>query len=400
MKLARVRLRLALVYGLVSALAVGSLAWIAIRSGTARIDDQAQRDVEQQVGYVLGGLDIHNPRDDQYNMWLVDTDPEGPLGTVQALGAVDVEPPLQAVASDAVNYGPSTRHFSQDGADYVLFAQQFPSSTVAVVAAYWLGETQSAASELRRNIALAAVGIVVATSLVGFWLAGRSLRPARRALEQQRDFLANAAHELRTPIAVIQASAGQALAHPRRSEEYVRTLAEIRSAADRAGSGVAEMLDLARLEAGQAVPRKAPLRLDLLVEEVAAGVRVDRTTVEVQPSDAVVVDADYALLRQAVDNVAQNAARRAPTVRLVVRTEGRDAVVEVSDDGPGFAPDLLPHVFQRFHRGDSAADGNGSGIGLAIVRSVLEAHGGKAEACNRPEGGAVIRLRLPTARSA
>jgi len=270
---------------------------------------------------------------------------------------------------------------------------------MAVVSAYWLGDIQGSVRSLRLRIVLAATGLVLATSLAGFFLAGRSLRPARRALEQQREFLANAAHELRTPIAVIQASASQALARPHRSEDYVRALAEIRAAAERAGTGVAEMLDLARLEAGQSIPRRAPLRLDLLVEEVAAGARTDAGTVEVQPSDAVVVDADYALLRQAVDNVAQNAARRAPTVWMGVSVDGRDAVIEVADNGPGFAPDLLPRVFERFRTGDGDRR-NGSGLGLAIVRSIVEAHGGKTEAVNRSEGGAVIRLRLPRSKPA
>jgi signal transduction histidine kinase len=158
------------------------------------------------------------------------------------------------------------------------------------------------------------------------------------------------------------------------------------------------MLDLARLEAGQAVPRLAPLRLDLLLEEVAASTRVDSSTVTVHPSDAIVVEADYSLLRQAIENVTQNAARRARMVTVSARTEGREAVVEVVDDGPGFASDLLPDVFHRFRRGDTS-DGSGSGLGLAIVRSIVEVHGGRAEARNRPEGGAELVLRLPCPKS-
>jgi signal transduction histidine kinase len=175
-------------------------------------------------------------------------------------------------------------------------------------------------------------------------------------------------------------------------------LAEIRSAAERAGTGVGEMLDLARLDAGQAVPRRAPLRIDLLLEEVAAGVHTP-SAVTVSPSEALVVDADYSLLRQAIDNVVQNAARRAPHVELSVSAVGKDAVVEISDDGPGFAPDLLPRVFDRYVRGDNRADRAGTGLGLAIVRSIVEAHGGRAEATNRPDTGALIRITLPRSRT-
>ena len=77
-----------------------------------------------------------------------------------------------------------------------------------------------------------------------------------------------------------------------------------------------------------------------------------------------------------------------------MKTVGRVAVIEVGDDGPGFAPDLLPHVFERFH-GDRGHGSAGAGLGLAIVRHIVEAHGGSAEAANRPGGGAVVRLRLP-----
>src|SRR5262249_48104986 len=254
---------------------------------------------------------------------------------------------------------------------------------------------QASANSLRLRITLAAAGIVAFSALVGYWLAGRSLRPARRAVEQQRDFLADAAHELRTPIAVIQASASQALARPRDSEDYVRSLSETRAAAGRAGTGVSELLELARLESGQAVPRRAPLRLDLLLEEVAAGVPGDSASVELEAGEPIVVEADYALLRQAIVNLVTNAARRAHTVTMSAHIAGRDAVVEGADDGPGFAPELLPYVFERFRRGEAGADTDGSGLGLAIVRSIIEAHDGRAEALNLPSGGAAIRLHLP-----
>jgi len=381
------------VFGLVSALAVGILATLTLRSATARIEDEAERELEQNVAYVLGYIDLDDLPTDEYDMWLVETDPNDEH--VEPLGDIGVEPPLYSVASDAVEYGPTTEPFSQDGEDYLVHAQQYPDSTMAVAGAYWLGDTRASISSLRLRIGLTALVIVAGTSLVGYWFAGRALRPARRALDQQRDFLANAAHELRAPIAVIQASASQTLARPHEPDDYVQTLTEIQAAAERAGSDVVDMLDLARLDAGHTVPRRTPLRLDLLVEEVAAAVDTAGTTVEVRPSDATVIDADYTLLRRAVANVAQNAARRAATVHLSVRTEGGDAVVEVADDGPGFAPDLLPRVFDRFSRGDRASDREGSGIGLAIVRSVVEAHSGRAEAANRPEGGAVLRLHLP-----
>jgi signal transduction histidine kinase len=314
---------------------------------------------------------------------------------VQPTGPSQLEPPLKELADTALSAGTSQiRRFHQGSSDHLLYARAIPDTNRVVIVAASLDEARQGAFALRRNIALTALGVVVAASAAGFWLAGRSLRPARQLLIQQRNFIADAAHEMRTPLAVIQASASGALARPRASEEYVRSLAEIRAAAERASTGVGELLDLARLEAGQAVPRRGPLRLDLLVEEIAASVSVESCEVEARPADPVIVDADLALLRQAVDNVVRNAAHRADHVTLATMVDGSHAVVEVADDGPGLPESLIDHAFDRF-RSDTAG---GVGLGLAIVRRILELHGGSAEIVNRPEGGAAVRLRLPLSR--
>jgi signal transduction histidine kinase len=145
------------------------------------------------------------------------------------------------------------------------------------------------------------------------------------------------------------------------------------------------------------MPRLAPLRLDLLAEEVAASVRTEDCTLEASPADAaVVVDADMALLRQAIDNVVRNATRRAGNVRLVTTIDGRDGVLAVEDDGPGFDAAVLPHVFDRYRRGDGKGE---VGIGLSLVKAILAAHGGAVGAANRPEGGASVTLRVPLTRA-
>lgn len=392
MSLSRTRVLLALSVGLVAALATGWFVHRASDEGTKRIIERARADLHTQVASQAATITVDHPPNDQGDTWLVNTE----TSEVKVLGPSQLEPPLTTVAKQAAGDGGGTASadFSQDGEDYVLYGQALTGTKQVVLATAALGGAHGKADSLQLKLWLEAAGAAVAAALLTWLIAGRAIRPMRRMLEQQREFLANAAHELRTPIAVIQASASQALARPRTPEAYVQALAEIRSAAERAGTGVGEMLDLARLDAGQAVPRRAPLRVDLLLEEIAAGVGSD-STVSVLPSDALVVDADYSLLRQAIDNVVQNAARRAPNVKLVAKAVGNEAVVEITDDGSGFAPDLLPHVFDRYVRGANRADRAGTGLGLAIVRSVVEAHGGRAEAANRPAGGAVIRITLP-----
>jgi signal transduction histidine kinase len=101
-----------------------------------------------------------------------------------------------------------------------------------------------------------------------------------------------------------------------------------------------------------------------------------------------------------VRNLVANAVRHSPAHAAVtarVRTDDGAAVIEVQDEGAGFPPDFLPHAFERFRRADEArgAATGGTGLGLAIVLAVARAHGGTAEARNRPEGGAAVGLRLP-----
>ena len=163
------------------------------------------------------------------------------------------------------------------------------------------------ASSLRLRLTLAALGTVLGIAIVGWFVSGRALRPIRAANARQRDFIADAAHEMRTPLAVIRASASQALSKPRQADEYVGALHEIESASESAGAAVNELLELARIDSGQFAPRVAPMRLDLLVEEVVAGIRVDGCTLTAASEAAITVDADYGLLRHAVENVVRNA---------------------------------------------------------------------------------------------
>lgn len=248
---------------------------------------------------------------------------------------------------------------------------------------------------LRRRTWLLAAAAVIGSSIIGFVVGGLAMSPMRRMMGDQQGFLADAAHEMRTPLAVIMASSSQALSRSRTSEEYVRSLSEIRSAAERAATGVNEMLDLVRFESGQAMPRIGPLRLDLLAEEVAASVRPENAAIVAEPTDPVVVAADMALLRQAVENVVRNAARRSTRVELRSRVDRHDGVIDVIDDGPGFDPAVLPRVFERYQRGDRRGE---AGIGLAIVRAIAHAHGGSVVAANNADQGATVSIRIPLSR--
>lgn len=320
--------------------------------------------------------------------------------TTEALGPTDLEPPLFRLAKEAES-GPSQSWFQQSGRSLNTFTRRYDADTFIVTLedTSWLEQENRQDRSSARRWSFGAW--LVLSGLAGL-LTYRLLRPARRVLRERIDFLADAAHELRTPLSVIQASAGHALARERETVDYVQSLVEIRSAAERAGAGVSELLDLARFDAGQAVPRLAPLRLDLLAEELVSATRLDDCVLSAETGPTVLVQADMALLRQALDNLVRNAASRSSSVVIRCRVDQTDGVVEIHDDGPGFDPDQLPYVFERYRRGD----GRGSlGLGLPIAASIVAAHGGRVDIQSpAPQplsgrAGAVVTVRLPLARS-
>lgn len=342
-----------------------------------------------QMGEVLRGELIGNRFESA--SWKVDL----PQNVDEAFIETDLLPPVRIWIRDA-GLKPDFRDFPVEGsAGYVAYVRP-NSDGVGYVTLVSVAERNKALDELTKRFWSITALIGAGTLVLGYVMSGLALGPARRAMGDQQGFLADAAHEMRTPLAVIMASSSQALARSRTSEEYVRSLSEIRSAAERASAGVNEMLDLVRLQTGQAIPRLGALRLDLLAEEIAASVRTENGEIIAEPSDAVVVDADMALLRQAVENLVRNAARRADRVELLTRVEEREGVLEVIDNGPGFDPAMLPKVFERYQRGDRRGE---AGIGLAIVKAIVSAHGGTVTAANRPEGGASVSMRIPLNRS-
>jgi hypothetical protein len=228
----------------------------------------------------------------------------------------------------------------------------------------------------------------------------------RRALETERAFVADASHELRSPLAVLRGElelAGRPGRSPAELTAAVRTSAE---EADRLARITNDLLVLARGDAARLELRPAETDLwDLLGRSAAlAGPRLDAAgvTCRLDVPAGVRADVDPDRVRQAVDNLLANAARFAPAASVIVvaaREDGPDLRIEVSDDGPGFPDAFLPHAFERFRRPDGgrSRDDGGAGLGLAIVQAICAAHGGRATARNKPGGGAVVSLRFPGA---
>ncbi len=400
MNLRRLRVRLTAIYMLLSAVALALIAGMALELGVDNVEESARADVEELL--VDAGFSLANLRTPTDRVWKLRSGSPITAQTVKG-GEWSSDDPLDQALVDAA--GPilgavqgsgrlSTASVEIEGMGTWLFGG-LPSDLepdVVFAAAIDFEPYEQRRREVQLRIVLGALAALLVSGVAGWWFAGRSLQPALQALRQQRDFIADAAHELRTPLSVIQASASHALSRDRPAPEYRASLGEVRDAAQRAGEGVGELLELARLEAGQAKPRKAPLRLDLLIEEVAAGIRVDGVTVIAEPCQPVIAHADYNLMRQVVENVCRNAAARATQINLAVGADDRSATIVVADNGPGFSEDVMPRVFERWRRGDELGS---TGLGMAIARSIVESHGGICEVSNAARGGAVVRLIIP-----
>ncbi|HEY2775886.1 MAG TPA: ATP-binding protein [Candidatus Binatia bacterium] len=234
---------------------------------------------------------------------------------------------------------------------------------------------------------------------------GELLEQARAVNHAQADFLALLAHELRNPLAAIS-SAAQLLAVARSDEE--RTLPEsvIQRQVAHLARLVDELMDTARASAGDIALERRPVILGEAVERaldlLRAGMNPAWHVIEVD-ADEVSVDADPQRLEQIVLELVGNAIKYTPAgrrIRIIVRDEGEKASLRVEDEGVGIAPSALPKIFGLFVQSQRTADrvAGGLGIGLTLVRMLVELHGGSVEASSEGPGrGSVFTVRLPVA---
>jgi two-component system, OmpR family, sensor kinase len=323
-----------------------------------------------------------------------------------------------------------------------------PDGRYVVAVGSSLAATEAAVDRVRAGVGVGGVAVVLLAGLGAWLLAGAALRPVERlraavaavppdqpgrtlqvpatrdelaalartmnqllgrisqALERERRLIADASHELRSPLAVLRTELELANQPARSRAELAESVSHAAREADRVARLADDLLFLARTDQGGPVvhPVRQPLRPVLAGAVTAAAGRAAagdvRLDLEVDQGLDAPIDADR--LRQAADNLLDNALRMAPRGSAVrVRAERGDGLVAVvvSDAGPGFPADFLPHAFERFRRADPARarEHGGAGLGLAIVEAIARGHRGRAEAANLPDGGAEVRLLLPGA---
>jgi two-component system phosphate regulon sensor histidine kinase PhoR len=249
---------------------------------------------------------------------------------------------------------------------------------------------------------LRAIAIPVAHS--GVLLLFQDLTELRNLQTTRRELIGNISHEFRTPLAGIKAMVetlrGGAVDEKKAARDF---LTRIDSEVDRLTQMVAELTEISRIETGKAELKLEPVDLNQLVEEAIAQLspqaeRQKLTVVKELASDLSSVPADRARVRQVIVNLLHNAIKfTGPGGKITVTTQGRgDAVaVDIADTGTGIASDDLPHVFERFYKGDKARSGGGTGMGLAIAKHVVEAHGGSIRVQSEEGKGSTFSFSLP-----
>jgi len=299
-----------------------------------------------------------------------------------------------------------------------------------------------ALSNLRRLYAVALGAMTGLSVLLGWAMAGRVLRPLQRitatakrvsqdnlderialegprdelkeladtfdgmlerlsgAFASQRRFVANASHELRTPLTVIRTELDVTLADPHATNADLRAMGEtVRDATLATERLIQALLTLARSEGG-VIRRDAVDLADCARTAVRqAGAEASARGLDMQATlDPAPVRGDRRLLERLVANLVENAVRHnvdGGTVEVRTASAAGRSTVEVRNDGPAVPPDAVASLLEPFQRLDRSARGDGVGLGLSIVRSVAEAHGGSVELRARPSGGLVARVSLP-----
>jgi signal transduction histidine kinase len=250
------------------------------------------------------------------------------------------------------------------------------------------------------GIAFVALFLVAAG---GFLLVRQSTTPIERSIEFMRRFMADAAHELRTPITILRSRAEIALQQPREAATYVATLRGVEAEARRLGGIVDSLLVLARADAGERQIERQPIFLDdIAVDAAAAAEAIARqkdVTLTVDEFEEAPISGDPTLIRQLMMIVLDNAVKFTDAgghVRVRVSMQGKAPTFVVEDTGIGISPHELSHVYRRFFRGETARSRtDGAGLGLSIASWIAGEHGADISITSEPDKGTRVVISFP-----
>lgn len=249
-----------------------------------------------------------------------------------------------------------------------------------------------------------AFAALILVALGGSILVGKSAKPVEQTMEQMRRFMADAAHELRTPITVLRSRAEIALQHPRDADAYVAALRGVESESIRLGKIVDDLLMLARADAGERPVEREHFQLDDLALDAAAAAgaiaQPRQVGVIVGNLDDAVIEGDPELVRRLMMILLDNAIKftaAGSEVRVSVFKSDGTATLVVEDNGVGIPADQLAHVFDRFYRGDPARSrAEGAGLGLSIARWITDVHRAHIDVESAERKGTRVAVRFPS----
>ena len=277
------------------------------------------------------------------------------------------------------------------------------SSVVGVIqVARSMRTVSDAVTGLITLLLAASVTALLVAFFAGLWLAGRTLRPIRESLLQQKQFVSDASHELRTPVTVIRTAAEAILRQKDPIDARVRELAQdIVAESIQLGGLVGDLGVLGEADA-RAEVRHEPVDVESLLDIVTRSgqIQAEARGVTLEPTLAAagVIDGDSVRLRQLFSILIDNATKFAPAgtaVQFRADAAAGRLMVSIRDRGPGIAAAELPRIFDRFYRGESERQREGSGLGLAIAQWVVEAHGGVISVRSVEGQGAELLVELP-----
>jgi two-component system sensor histidine kinase CiaH len=270
-------------------------------------------------------------------------------------------------------------------------------------------ETPSLAEYLEtlgRSILLADLVTILIAAGLSYLLATRTLRPIKKAVEAEQRFFANAAHDLRTPLAVMQSEAEVALRSASSSKDARAVLKSSLEEIHRMSSMVDQMLDLARGDQPPKSGTQTYQSIDLaalargMTAKLAARAEQRGITLSTSAEESARISGNPSSLERAIYNVLENALAYTPSggkVDVSVRRDGSHVVLAVADSGIGIDPIDIPHITEPFYRGDQArgAHTGGAGLGLTIAKAAMDEHRGELVAASAPGEGTTILLRFP-----
>jgi signal transduction histidine kinase len=294
-----------------------------------------------------------------------------------------------------------------DNSTYFYYATQDQNTSGQLLLFQNFDREQSVFRTIMTALAVIGVFCFIASLFGSLFLARRSMGPIQKSWNQQRDFLANASHELRTPMAVVQASLDVIRSNPDELvSEQKQWLNNIGESVEEMATLVDSLLFLARFDSHQHTINKKTFALDQAIMNALDPYKFLAETKKVKFSVSLTpgmeLYGDEGRIKQVICILLDNALRHTPAgggIKVILQKNNRNAQLTVSDTGEGIPIEHLKKIFERFYQVDPSRNKGGAGLGLSIAKCIVEAHDGGIQAISKVGAGASFFIRLPIATS-